>query len=212
MKITNAEVIKIGEQDLIDAITADLDWGAIEDIFLKEHNIGIEEDIEYKKGDIVAFNNQIAYKLEFEVKVNLSVLLNRDGEYISVSISGDKDKTETGQQGGAPDGSPVLENGVKDGAGDNHIEIGEAVDLEGSMNLLDETKADEPSYLAEEKTDALRDALTELDSDDHHDEFETDSIVTEGADADKKINQMEAHIGEIMDNISSNATTQSDVR
>ena len=87
MKITDSEIIKNGEQELIDAITADLDWGAIEEVFLKEHNLGIEEDIEYKSGDIVAVDSQIAYKLEFEVKVNLSVLLNRDGEYLSVAIS-----------------------------------------------------------------------------------------------------------------------------
>ena len=69
MKITNSDIIQSGEQELIDAITADLDWGAIEDIFMKEHNLGIEEDIEYKRGDIVAHNDQIAYKLEFEVKI-----------------------------------------------------------------------------------------------------------------------------------------------
>jgi hypothetical protein len=94
MKITDSEIIKTGEQELIDAITADLDWGAIEDIFLKEHNLGIEEDIEYKSGDIVAVDNQIAYKLEFAVKVNLSVLLNRDGEYLSVTVSNKEDKPE----------------------------------------------------------------------------------------------------------------------
>ena len=94
MKITDSEIIKNGEQELIDAITADLDWGAIEEVFLKEHNLGIEEDIEYKKGDIVAVNNQIAYKLEFEVKVNLSVLLNRNGEYLSVSIYNQKEQLE----------------------------------------------------------------------------------------------------------------------
>jgi hypothetical protein len=88
MKITNAEVIKSGEKDLIDSITADLDWGAIEKIFLTEHNLGIDEDIEYKSGDIVAHENQVAYKLEFTVKVNLSVLINRAGEYLSVNISG----------------------------------------------------------------------------------------------------------------------------
>ena len=91
MKITDSEIIKNGEQELIDAITADLDWGAIEDIFLKEHNLGIEEDIEYKSGDIIAVDNQIAYKLEFEVKVNLSVLLDRNGEYLAVNINNRKE-------------------------------------------------------------------------------------------------------------------------
>jgi hypothetical protein len=95
MKITNAEVIKSGEKDLIDSITADLDWRAIEDIFLTEHNLGIDEDIEYKKGDIIAYENQVAYKLEFTVKVNLSVLINRNGEYISVNISKKREHEES---------------------------------------------------------------------------------------------------------------------
>ena len=95
MKITNTEVIKSGERDLIDSITADLNWGAIEDIFLKEHHLGIDEDIEYKKGDIIAYDNQVAYKLEFAVKVNLSILINRDGEYLAVNIAEKKDNQES---------------------------------------------------------------------------------------------------------------------
>lgn len=91
MKITDSEIIKSGEQELMDAITADLDWGAIDEIFLKEHNLSIEEDIEYKSGDIVAVDDKIAYKLEFEVKVNLSVLLDRNGEYLSVNIYNKKE-------------------------------------------------------------------------------------------------------------------------
>ena len=77
MKITDSEIIKSGEKELLDAITADLDWGAIEDIFIKNHGLQIEEDIDYQKGDIVSYHDQIAYKLEFSVKVGLSVLLDR---------------------------------------------------------------------------------------------------------------------------------------
>ena len=87
MRITNSEVIKSGEQDLIDAITADLDWGAIENIFREQHNLGIDEDVEYKQGDIVVHENQIAYQLQFEVKVTVSVLLDREGNYLSVAVS-----------------------------------------------------------------------------------------------------------------------------
>ena len=39
MKITDGEVITNGERELIDAITADLDWGAIEKIFKEKHRI-----------------------------------------------------------------------------------------------------------------------------------------------------------------------------
>ena len=88
MKITDHDVIKNSEQELIDAITADLDWGTIEKIIKKEHNLEIEENIEYKKGDMVVYNDQVAYKLEFNVNVILSVLLDREGNYISVESSG----------------------------------------------------------------------------------------------------------------------------
>ena len=53
MKVTHDEVIKKGEQDLIDAITADLDWETIEEIFKKEHKLNIEENVEYRNGDIL---------------------------------------------------------------------------------------------------------------------------------------------------------------
>ncbi len=88
MKITNPEVIKGAEQELIDAVTAELDWGVIEEVIKKEHNLEIEEDVEYKKGDIVAINNRVAYNLQFEVKLTLSVLVDREGNYISVTSSG----------------------------------------------------------------------------------------------------------------------------
>ena len=94
MKITNPEVIKNGESELIDAITTDMDWVAIEKVFWEKHKLNIDDDVEYKKGDIVVYNNQIAYKLEFDVKVNLSILLDRDGNYMSVSTSLDLDDTK----------------------------------------------------------------------------------------------------------------------
>jgi len=93
MRITDSGVIKSGEQDLIDAITGDLDWGAIDEIFRRDHKLGIGEDVEYTKGDIVVYNNQVAYRLEFDVKVTLSVLLDRGGNYISVTSSDDVHKT-----------------------------------------------------------------------------------------------------------------------
>ena len=87
MKITNSEVIKGGERELMDVITADLDWSAIEGIFREQSRLEIGEDVEYRHGDIVVYDNQIAYELEFEVKVTLSILLDRDGNCISVKHS-----------------------------------------------------------------------------------------------------------------------------
>ena len=81
MKITDASIIKTGEQELIDGITADLDWGAVEEIFKKEHNLNIDEDIEFESGDIIALDKKIVYQLKFHVRVGLSILLDREGNY-----------------------------------------------------------------------------------------------------------------------------------
>jgi hypothetical protein len=87
MRITSAEVIQNGEKELMDAITGDLDWGSIERIFREKHHLSIEEDVEYKRGDMVVHDNRIAYRLEFAARVTLSVLLDREGNYLSVDAS-----------------------------------------------------------------------------------------------------------------------------
>jgi len=92
MKITNDQIIRNGEQDLIDAINGDLDWEVMEEIFQKEHKLGFGEDVEYKKGDIIVHDNQVAYRLEFDVKVNLSVLLDRQGGCISIATNGNAEE------------------------------------------------------------------------------------------------------------------------
>lgn len=98
MQITNHDIIKSGEQELIDAITADLDWGIIEDIFGQAHQLRIEDNVEYKNGDIVVYNGQVAYQLDFDVNIVLSVLLDREGNYLAVTSSAD---LNNGGDGGA---------------------------------------------------------------------------------------------------------------
>ena len=93
MKITNDEIIRNGEQDLIDAINGDLDWEVMEDIFQKEHKLAFGEDVEYKKGDIVVHDNQVTYRLEFDVKVNLSILLDRQGNFMAFTANGPPQET-----------------------------------------------------------------------------------------------------------------------
>jgi hypothetical protein len=114
MKITEYDIIKSGEQELIDAITADLDWGTIDNIFSKGHNLKIDENVEYRNGDIVVHNDQIAYKLEFNVNVILSVLLDREGNYISVTSSGDLNNLEDKTEDDLPDEGEISEKEAED--------------------------------------------------------------------------------------------------
>ena len=89
MRITDAAVIKDGEKELIDSLIGDLDWAAVEDIFKEKHRLDIHDDVEYKQGDIIVHNNDVAYKLDFDVKVTLSILFDRSGNSVSIKTSGD---------------------------------------------------------------------------------------------------------------------------
>lgn len=74
---------------MINAITGNIDRGNIEEIFKDKFNLGLRDHLEYKQGDIVIYDNQIAYKLDFEVKVAVSVLCDRSGNYPSLTTSED---------------------------------------------------------------------------------------------------------------------------
>ena len=88
MKITNKETIRAGERDFIDNINAELDWEAIETLLLEKHNFSLEDEVDYQKGDLVVFNDQIAYKFDFHIKVPLSVVFGRDGNCLDISTAG----------------------------------------------------------------------------------------------------------------------------
>ncbi|ACN16393.1 hypothetical protein HRM2_33180 [Desulforapulum autotrophicum HRM2] len=114
MKITNPETIKASEREFIDNINAELDWEAIEALLLEKHNFTLEEDVDYKKGDLVVFNDQIAYKFDFHIKVPLSVVFGRDGSCLDISTAGFTDKSP---EPVAPVENAMLHN---DSTGGNH--------------------------------------------------------------------------------------------
>ena len=192
MKITDAEVIKNGEKDLMDSITADLDWAVVEKIFLKQHNMKIEEDIEYKRGDIVVSNNQVAYKLEFEVKVNLSILLDRNGDYISIAISGDKNDIGPGGMDGPGDVLTELEEDPDKGS-DDAKELAFSQDDSQTQEKTDQTLTDTES----EKEDGYRDALTELGSENNEEDIEKDHPSLDNEEKDRETLQEESQAGDV---------------
>ncbi|MCF6247940.1 MAG: hypothetical protein L3J69_11320 [Desulfobacula sp.] len=89
MKLTNPETIQESEKEFIDTINAELDWEAIEKMLLEKHHFTLQEEIDYKDGDLIVFNNRIAYKFDFEIKVPLSVIFNREGECLEISTMRD---------------------------------------------------------------------------------------------------------------------------
>ncbi|MCG8616522.1 MAG: hypothetical protein MI802_09930 [Desulfobacterales bacterium] len=92
MKLTNPESIQENEKEFIDTINAELDWDAIERMLLEKHGFVVQEDVDYKDGNLVVHDNEIAYKFDFEIKVPLSVIFNRDGECLEISTQRDEEE------------------------------------------------------------------------------------------------------------------------
>ncbi|MCG8566191.1 MAG: hypothetical protein MI747_14025 [Desulfobacterales bacterium] len=82
MKITDPDVIKHGEQDLIEAVTSDLDMEAVKQI-LKDRLKAAP--LASKGGEIVVHENQIAFRLDFEVQLSGSLLFDREGNYLAAA-------------------------------------------------------------------------------------------------------------------------------
>ncbi|MCK5100419.1 MAG: hypothetical protein KAR45_20080, partial [Desulfobacteraceae bacterium] len=67
------------------------DWETIEKLLLEKHNFTLQEEVEYKNGDIVVHNDSIAYKFDFNIKVPLSIVFSREGEFLEFSTSNPED-------------------------------------------------------------------------------------------------------------------------
>ena len=91
MKLTDPGIIKEGEKDLIDAIKDDLDLDSINDIIKDKLKI---KNLKSKGGRIVVHNNEVAFKIEFELSLNGSLMFDREGNYIADNVG---EVPETGE-------------------------------------------------------------------------------------------------------------------
>lgn len=88
MRVANPEAIRKGEKALADAIASNFDRSVIQKIFKRVHNLDVGEDILCKNASMGVHGEEVAYSMDFEVLVNLSVFLDRSGNFISISSSG----------------------------------------------------------------------------------------------------------------------------
>jgi len=79
MKITDPDIIKNGEKDLIDSIKEDLDLEAIKEIL---KNQIAQTVLAAKGGQIIVHDNQIAFQMDFDLNLSGSLIFDRDGNYI----------------------------------------------------------------------------------------------------------------------------------
>ena len=82
MKITDPNVIKNCEKNLIQAVKDDLDLDIIKKIIQNKVNT---KSLSSKGGKIVIHNNEIAFRLDFNIEMSGSLIFDRQGNYIPES-------------------------------------------------------------------------------------------------------------------------------
>ncbi len=82
MKITDPRIIQTGEKKLIAAMQKHLDLETVRKILSERM---AETAFESKGGQIVVHDNQIAFRLDFDLQLTGSLLFDRQGNYIPES-------------------------------------------------------------------------------------------------------------------------------
>jgi hypothetical protein len=150
MKLTNPETIQESEKEFIDTINAELDWDAIEKMLLEKHNFTLQDEIDYKDGDLVVHNDAIAYKFDFEIKVPLSVIFNREGECVEIStIRDDFDDEEPDES----EDEELNEDGLSENESDE--KIGDDLSRDDDTVLLEPEKNNKVAQMASNLADMI---------------------------------------------------------
>lgn len=82
----DSHTVEEAKRDLINQLKLKIDQTDIETVCREQYGIESIKGYEYKDGDIVIDNNQVAFKLDFEVRFPISILLNNGGEN-AISLS-----------------------------------------------------------------------------------------------------------------------------
>ena len=84
MKITDPQVILNGEKDLIASVQKDMDLDAVRDLFKERLTASA---LSPKGGRIVVHDNDVAFRLDYEINLNGSLLFDRNGNLLEDSQS-----------------------------------------------------------------------------------------------------------------------------
>jgi hypothetical protein len=81
MLIIDPEIINKGEKNLVYSILTSVDTYPIQKLFKKKFGLTIREKLELTEGDVVVYNNQVAYSLHVEAVATFSLLLDKMGHF-----------------------------------------------------------------------------------------------------------------------------------
>jgi hypothetical protein len=130
MKITDPQIIQTGEKKLIAAMQKHLDLETVKKILSERM---AETSFESKGGQIVVHDNQIAFRLDFDLQLTGSLLFDRQGNYIPDSpetpILFSKDTSDNDKTSPSYSDHNTMENWHED---DNDADLDLLLDEEAS--------------------------------------------------------------------------------
>ena len=176
MKITDPQVIMNGEKDLIASVQKDLDLDAVRDLFKERLPVSA---LSPKGGRIVVHDNDVAFRLDYEINMNGSLLFDRNGNLL-------EDSETTGPKQDPQDEDEVPVSDLDDNLSMNIPDYDDALDEEpgeAQAELL------EP----EDLPDDFQDAEPGLEIEDLEDESavdQDDSDLLEADDGDELIDDL----------------------
>jgi len=77
--LSDPEVIRRKESELISAIASDLNVDGLGTLFGKEFKLQVLGDPQFNSGDLAIFKGQAGFQLNFETAINFSILVGRNG-------------------------------------------------------------------------------------------------------------------------------------
>lgn len=168
MRITDPQVIQDGEQDLIASVQRDLDLEAVKDLLKKRLTAS---ELSPKGGRIVVHNNDVAFRLDYEINLNGSLLFDREGNLLE-----DEEGNEQEQD---------LQN--KDEAAALGLDENLSIDLPDYDDALNEASEEIPQQASESEDmpDDIQNAEAEFEIQDPGDDTEFDEDETDSIDSDE---------------------------
>lgn len=181
MRITDPQVIQNGEQDLIASVQRDLDLEAVKDL-LKERLTA--SALSPKGGRIVVHDNDVAFRLDYEINLNASLLFDRKGNLLEDGLN------SAPKQDLQDEDTPVSE-----------IDADSAVDFPDYDDAQDPPPAETPSkgMESEDLSDKIQDAelgfeIEDTVEDSKFDQDDSDDIETidENEEVDLTVEELTA--------------------
>lgn len=184
MRITDPQVIQDGEKDLIASVQRDLDLEAIKDLLTKRLTANA---LSPKGGRIVVHDNDVAFRLDYEINLNGSLLFDRNGNLLEAEEHHDPEQDLPDEDEASVFGLddnlsidlPDYDDALNEVSEENQSEAPESGDMPDEIDEIQDNSGPGFDIEVPEETD---DDKSEVDLD----QSESDSIDTEEGDEETR--------------------------